>query len=144
MNTQRSLADSMGPQAPEGIPETVPEVLTRENFWNELKVKYPHEMEAFCKWIDEYKARVGWNRLFGAHETRLNGRVVCGGHAPKFHQIPIAMQIGIFFQFTTETAKHYDLLSEVPTMKAFVDSITQWFDEEYNDFVEEKYHLDGM
>lgn len=39
--------------------------LGKDNFWNEMKEKYPHSVDVFCKWIDGYKAKVGWVKLFG-------------------------------------------------------------------------------
>lgn len=70
------------------------ETLTKENFWNDLKEKYPEEMKRFCEWIDEYKKRVDWERLFA---STINAQ------APKYHDLPIAMQFGIFLQFAKES-----------------------------------------
>lgn len=65
--------------------------LTKENFWNELQIKYPDAMKAFGKWIDDYKASVGWGDLFP------NG--------VKFHDLPFEMQNGILARFDIECSK---------------------------------------
>lgn len=83
------------------------ENLTKENFFNEMMELYPLAMKLFCKWIDDYKAEIGWNGLFGEHETKLSGRMVCCGIAPKFHEIPYAMQQGIWIEFVGQTLHHY-------------------------------------
>lgn len=72
-----------------------PATLTKENFFDEMTKKYPKQMEVFCKWIDEYKKRVNWDLIFA---DRHNGL----GRVPKFHEIPIAMQIGIITEFSME------------------------------------------
>lgn len=84
-----------------------PASLTKENFWNELQKKYPKQMEVFCKWIDDYKKRVEWDMIFTSNR--------------KFHDIPIAMQIGILMEFTMSQEPDYeqlkmDMLSMVRNM----------------------------
>jgi hypothetical protein len=76
--------------------------LSKTEFWDPAKDKFPNAVEAFCKWIDEYKEMVGWNGLFGVHETSVDGRLVCVGVAPKFHDIPYEMQMGIMNRFFIE------------------------------------------
>lgn len=66
---------------------------TKENLWNEIKEKYPDSFEHFSKWIDEYKKAVGWETLFG-------GDLVA---SPKFHDLPVEMQIGILSRYQFET-----------------------------------------
>ncbi len=83
------------------------ENLTKENFFNEMKVKYPNAMDHFCKWIDEYKNKVHWDALFhnnasGYHNYRVKPNI-------KFHDLPIGMQIGIFFEYQSE---HGDKLTD--------------------------------
>lgn len=78
-----------------------PDILTKENFWNELNEKYPEQMKVFCAWIDEYKKRVEWDRLFQYGNMKIvpPGQKLATSLAPKFHEIPIAMQIGIILEF---------------------------------------------
>lgn len=75
------------------------ENLTKENFWNEMMEKYPEQMKKFCDWIDDYKASVNWESLFGTHKTTDGGRIVCSYSAPKFHDLPFAMQLGIWAEY---------------------------------------------
>lgn len=93
--------------------------LTKENFWNELMEHYPSEMELFCKWIDEYKKRVDWNKLFNPSILIFRG-------PPKFHDLPIAMQAGIFMQFACENKFDDDDASD---MKSVGNHIREWFKE---------------
>lgn len=62
--------------------------LTKENFWNEIKERYPEAVDHFCTWIDGYKKEVGWNDLFG--------------EIFKFHNLPFDMQNGIISRFDLE------------------------------------------
>lgn len=61
------------------------ENLTKENFFNEMYIKYPISMQRFCNWIDKYKKEVNWNELFG--------------EKVKFHHLPISMQRGIWDEY---------------------------------------------
>lgn len=79
------------------------ESLTKENFWNDLFKKYPTATKIFCQWIDKYKESINWVLLFGQGERTAD-------MAPKFHQIPIAMQVGILLQFSAENGKFYSEL----------------------------------
>lgn len=74
------------------------ENLNKENFWNAAKEAFPLAVEAFCKWIDEYKAEVKWNELFNAGNPLGEGQV----QAPKFHDLPYEMQAGIMNKFFIE------------------------------------------
>jgi hypothetical protein len=112
--------------------ESYPAILTKENFWNELQKKYPVEMKKFCDWVDEYKKRVEWETLFAVH---VRGYKDYKGATPKFHEIPVAMQIGIFFQFTTEMSEsdqgvHLFNIGEghAPTsMSSYIERVHRWF-----------------
>lgn len=77
-----------------------PLILTKENFWNDLQEKYPEQMKLFCDWIDDYKKRVDWNTLFRQDVCSHCPDPPIG--IPKFHEIPVAMQIGIYSQFLSE------------------------------------------
>lgn len=81
--------------------------LNKENFWNALLEKYPEAVELFCKWIDKYKAEVGWDKLFGngvtqAQHDEENNLVGYETRAIKFHNIPFEMQNGILARFDIE------------------------------------------
>lgn len=62
--------------------------LNKENFWNEMQEKHPITMKKFCIFIDEFKEKHEWNRMF-------NPKI-------KFHDIPIVMQIGVIHNFFIE------------------------------------------
>lgn len=101
--------------------------LTKENFWNDLYEKFPAEMEIFCKWIDEYKNKINWNDLF----TRVNcigdQPNHCEINPPKYHDLPIAMQIGIFIQFRAENVINKNI-NWPPSMADAVEVlITEYF-----------------
>lgn len=67
------------------------ENLNKRNYWNDIQLKFPDAMKVFSKWIDEYKAKVGWTDLFP------NG--------VKFHDLPFEMQNGILARFDIECSK---------------------------------------
>lgn len=80
--------------------------LTKENFFNEMQQKFPKAMESFCRWIDNYKFATNWTKLFNAgYSDRKSGST----QAPKYHDLPIAMQLGIFSQWV-----HYYGICESP------------------------------
>lgn len=74
------------------------ENLTKENFWNEMQEKYPKAMKKFCDWIDEYKKENNWISLFDA-KVQNDGFTV---ERPKYHDLPIAFQVGIFFEYVSK------------------------------------------
>lgn len=82
------------------------ENLNKENFWNELYVKYPSGVQVFCDWIDRYKHNNSWNKLFNGrldlaswNENEEQWVYSGSSDAPKFHDLPYAMQIGIWIEF---------------------------------------------
>ena len=79
----------------------IEESLTKENFWNEIETKYPNAFKIFADWIDEYKKEVKWNYFFGAGHKNYNDF----HGAPKFHDIPHAMQLGIWLAFIKDTTE---------------------------------------
>lgn len=79
------------------------QTLTKENFWDEIMKQYPKACTNFCEWIDEYKKAVGWNSLFNSGKPLGEGQV----QAPKFHEIPYAMQYGIWIKYCRETLDEF-------------------------------------
>lgn len=68
--------------------------LGKENFWNDMHLRFSEAVNLFCTWIDEYKKEVGWNAMFGnifPTEKKI-----------KFHDIPYEMQMGIMNRFFIE------------------------------------------
>lgn len=73
------------------------ECLTKENFWNALKERFPAEVDHFCRWIDEYKKNVRWDKLFPTITADIL-YPLSGGK--KFHDLPIDMQAGIIYRYS--------------------------------------------
>lgn len=75
--------------------------LTKQDFWDPLKEKYPKAMKHFGEWVDQYKSEHNWEALFNdgydGGWTEEQGSI--RGTAPKYHQLPIAMQFGIFTEY---------------------------------------------
>jgi hypothetical protein len=99
----------------------IEETLTKPNFWDELYAKYPKGTQIFCKWIDAYKKEVGWNQLFNS-DSEYQNAAGKNAPAPKFHDLPHAMQMGIWFafmrdrggcQWTIEDMFSYDLREDI-------------------------------
>lgn len=74
--------------------------LTKEAFWDPPKERYLKAMNIFGDWIDEYKKRVEWHGLFATSEYEH-----ANNESVKFHDLPDAMQIGIWIQFAKEIAQ---------------------------------------
>lgn len=115
-------------------------VLTKELFWNNITKNYPKEAHKFYTWIDQYKKRNNWLKLFNGgiyymkpSEGDLGEAQNSNGantEAPKFHELPVAMQIGIFIQYTQE---YYHMIGffpfqEASDMESICESITEWFE----------------
>lgn len=103
------------------------ESLTKENFWNDLQGKYPEQMKQFCAWVDEYKKRVDWNAVFNYEQSHNDlykkYNIPPRRDAPKFHDLPIAMQWGIFYQFTVEN--NLDLFYQDTAVPTTMDDIRE-------------------
>lgn len=78
------------------------EELSKLNFWDAIKVLYPKSFSFFEKWIDEYKADNGWKGLFNDQSWRADQAAAIHSVPPKFHELPFAMQFGIFTQFLAD------------------------------------------
>lgn len=78
------------------------ETLTKENFWNEMEQKYPKAMEHFQNWINGYKADNDWHLLFNedTSNTKDMSDNFIFNSVPKYHELPIAMQFGIFVEYS--------------------------------------------
>ena len=81
------------------------ETLTKENFWNEIYLKYPNATKIFCGWIDEYKISVGWESLFNAGISLGANEAI--SKSKKYHELPYAIQQGIWIQFAQEILPTY-------------------------------------
>ena len=113
------------------------ENLNNQNYFTpEWKAKYPLASEHFCKWIDEYKKRVNWNLLFNhdcidIHSGKEEDTYTV---APKFHDLPIEMQVGILMQWTVEAEKCPRYLHITLHYGLNVNSIVEKLDEVFRLF----------
>ena len=98
------------------------ENLTKQNFWNDMMEKYPGATKAFCKWIDEFKNEVNWLNLFNCGSPNYAKQ---GHHSPKFHDLPYALQLGIWLEYcyqrggcrmTIENFFEFDLREDIEDM----------------------------
>lgn len=120
------------------------EPLTLENFWNEMKLKYPNAVQKFKDWIDEYKVAVGWDMLFNCNSDYQNSD---GKNAepPKFHDLPHAMQQGIWMEYICD--RHAGCQWEIEDFFAY--DLREDIEETFKQFLEdeavqEKFDLDGV
>lgn len=88
------------------------DTLTKENFWDEMEQKYPKAMEHFKEWLSTYKLEHDWDVLFKAglcpHKLEDREPYFKGDNkypAPKYHELPIAMQFGIFLEWLQQFPK---------------------------------------
>jgi hypothetical protein len=94
--------------------------LSKENFWNALKVACPNIMDVFGKWIDSYKSKVAWDQIFHTEDCKCNGYT-------KYHDIPIEMQIGIFIKFTRDCQlPHFNM---VAMWNNIPRAMVEWFEQ---------------
>jgi len=89
---------------PDEVPEFKHKViggnLNKENFWDIADKRCPAATKLFYNWIDKYKESVRWSKLFNygsPHDKPM------GWHDPKFHHIPVEMQLGILIRFFDES-----------------------------------------
>lgn len=84
------------------------DTLRKENFWNEMMVRFPKAMILFCNWIDAYKKQVGWEELFNGgaawRKKHVYGEIA---RSPKFHEMPYEMQQGIWICFVNNTLHRF-------------------------------------
>lgn len=75
------------------------ENLNKENFFDRMTALYPGGMQVFHGYVDAYKKQVNWDDLFNSNYQNAEGK---NAPAPKFHEIPYEMQIGILLKFVSE------------------------------------------
>ncbi|MEQ8685467.1 MAG: hypothetical protein RIE86_09245 [Imperialibacter sp.] len=104
------------------------ENLTKENFFDGMMIKYPDAMKIFCDWIDEYKKRVNWKRLFNS-DSNWQDEKGKNAPAPKFHDLPIAMQYGVWLHFLSDhdvVCGNFDIEN---LSKSLRNEIEEWMSE---------------
>jgi hypothetical protein len=71
-------------------------------YWMDLQSQHPEKMGLFFRWLDKYAKDNKWSELFNYGSPSY---AKMGWHHPKFFDMPIAMQAGIFAQFMAEQAE---------------------------------------
>jgi len=105
-----------------------PGSMLKDSFWAEIEARWPGEFKRFTAWVDEYKNKTGWEDLFAGKVDRPE---FVGFTGAKYHDLPAAMQIGIFLQYCIEENHRYEFLEGQPkSMGKLVDLIKEWFCEE--------------
>lgn len=107
--------------------------LTKENFFNSMTEKYPQTMTKFCAWVDQYKKDNFWSLLFNDDVMKLGTKEE---HvAPKYHELPLALQMGIFTEWVWSMEPEQSFLEEVKELmeEVFDDLEYPEQDEEDND-----------
>jgi hypothetical protein len=69
--------------------------------FDKIKALYPNGFMAFDEWLTAYRERVSWPKLFNSDSDwqDMHGK---NAKAPKYHELPGAMQAGIWIQFMKE------------------------------------------
>jgi len=100
--------------------------MTKDDFWNPIESRSPKQFEKFKNWVDEYKKRVDWSELWQEGEYIPCIEI----KAPKVHELPDALQTGIFIQFITEIEPSYTLSLDFTNMDSVKRGIRDWFEVE--------------
>jgi len=87
--------------------------LNKQSFWNEVLNANPKAAELFLRFIDKYKVDNDWYQLFNAHTTFIKSHYPGGDNkieifTPKYHELPVAMQLGIFMEFLHQYSVEYE------------------------------------
>ena len=109
--------------------------MTKANFWDKIQSEYPEEMGEFLSWLEEFKRRENWSDLFGqiGQAKPFPDGSINWADRLKFHDLPNAMQIGIFIQYTIEQGgeSFFQPGAEMWTMANMIQAIRQWFHDEH-------------
>ena len=107
------------------------ETLTKENFWNELEQNYPKAFNHFMKWLTKYKKENEWNELFNDFPAGTSTDCDIEFIAPEYHELPIAMQFGIFtefsFNFGAELGLQIAFVSNFDIGSAMIQNVYETF-----------------
>jgi hypothetical protein len=83
-------------------------ILTKEGFWVPLEREYPKAMAVFKAWIDEYKIAVDWDDLFiSQNKFGVDSYKMIYPNDIKFHDLPDAMQVGIYLQYSLQSSHEF-------------------------------------
>jgi len=89
-----------------------PENLTSENCFKALEAQYPLGFKCFLDWLDNYAEANNWDHVFNPlyRSERVNSSTCVAiqiGHGPKYRDLPLAMQTGIFIEFAAWVSEKY-------------------------------------
>lgn len=77
--------------------------LNKENFFDAAGRSFPLAMDSLLQFVDRYKLANTWDKLFnGGFFVQYTGpqkQFEVYTKAPKFHDIPLAMQVGIIIEW---------------------------------------------
>lgn len=82
------------------------ENLNKQNFWDEKMKSCPAIMKHFCKFVDEYKQKNDWKKMF-------NKKI-------KFHDIPVEMQTGIVIAFIMKITNSPEFVNQLTNTKKYI------------------------
>lgn len=72
--------------------------LTKKDFWEPMERQCPKIIAKFKAWIDQYKKDVRWTNFIKPMPGYTGGMV--GFKYYKYHDLPDAMQIGIWIEYS--------------------------------------------
>jgi len=96
----------------------------KKRLWAELEERYPEEVGRFKDWVDGYKERVGWAELFAPRQFVVDGAQE--ERRPKFHELPLEMQVGIFGLYAFERERSEQQLGELH--EELLEAVGGWFE----------------
>lgn len=103
------------------------QLLTKQNFWDALEEKFPLAIAEFKTWIDEYKKKVNWDGLFKVVADTHEGYPAEMYKQVKYHELPDAMQVGIWLQFCSEQPeKTRDIAIDNFDLRADMEGFFEW------------------
>lgn len=102
--------------------------MSKTEFWDVLEQQYPEQMADFRSWVKEYARREEFESVFGCGN--------CGRYGPhiEFPDLPNAMQLGIFIQYTVEHGGRQfidmSLIEDGLSMETWINRVRTWFKDE--------------
>lgn len=97
-----------------------------EAFWKAKEIQYPEEVAKFKQWVDEYKKENNWNNLFNDNAGIFNGEKFV--RAPKYHNLPSAMQFGIFIEYAWSQDFQKRKFPNPPVYGDMAEQISRWLE----------------
>lgn len=89
--------------------------LTKENFWDDVAIRFPKAFYVFTQWLDEWKNTYGTNNW-------VDFSIPVEPKDIKFHDYPYAMQLGIMIEFMVDK-RYINCLSVTGQFMYYTDGI---------------------